>query len=277
MKTMDAETFGRVEPGKKALIIYATISGNTKRVAETFEKVLLHYGFEVDLYQAKNVNEYLPITGYDLYLVGSGIVAGMPERNLLAAFGAGNYTNMKQLAEIGGDTGAPQWGRGVKLSKGIIFLTYGGNRRGPSETLASEAILEMMMTEMGIQPMGVFTCPGTALKNQSHNQTDDLAKALNVGVEVVAPMLQAYLDDPECEEVLSWTPDVRELVRKASQALQPMDLRLLGMPRPWHNDTVVRPNERDLVKAEIFLSEFIEDVFLPEEAESVDTKYICKS
>lgn len=277
MQTMNAEQCGCVQPGKRALIIYATITGNSEKVAKTFEKVLLHYGFEVDVHKATNPNEFLPITGYDLYVVGTGIVGGMPERNLLAAFGAGNYTNMKQLAEIGGNTGAPQWGRGVKLSKGIVFLTYGGNRRGPSETLASEALLEMMMTEMGIQLMGVFACPGVVKRKQSHNQLDDLAAALNTGVEVVAPMLQAYLDDPESEEVMSWKPEVRAAVKKASESVQSVDLRLLGMPRPWHNMTTERPNERDLVKAEIFMSEFIEDVFLPEEADTVDTRYICRS
>ena len=276
MKTMDAETFGKVEPGKKALIIYSTITGNSEKVALTFQKVLLHYGFEVDLYQAKDANHYVPITGYDLYLVGTGIVGGLPERNLLAAFGAGNYTNMKQLAEIGGDIGAPQWGRGVKLAKGIIFLTYGGTRRGPSELLSSNALLEMMMADMGIQVMGKFACPGSVHRDETHNQIDDLAQKLNVSVEVAAPLLYTYKKDPEGETVKSWSPEVLEAVKVAAASAQKVDMRLLGMPRPWHNQAQDRPSERDLAKAEIFLSEFIEDVFLPKEAESIDTRYLCQ-
>lgn len=279
LKTMDAETFGRVQPGKKALIIYATLTGNSEKIAKAFERVLIHYGFDtVDVFKAVDANHFVPITGYDLYLVGTGIVGGLPERNLLAAFGAGNYTNMKQLAEIGGDTGAPQWGRGVKLAKGVIFLTYGGTRRGPSEVLGSESMLEMMMTEMGIQVMGKFCCPGTAHRaGQTHDQLDNLAKALNTGVDEVAPMLYLYKNDPECDTVKSWSPEVLEAVKVAAQNTGKVDMRLLGMPRPWHNPADDRPNERDIAKAEIFLAELIEDVFLPDEADSIDTVYECKS
>jgi hypothetical protein len=212
-------------------------------------------------------------------LVGSGIVAGLPEKNLLGAFGAGNYTNMRQTAEIGGDIGAPQWGRGVPLSKGIIFLTYGGNRRGPSEILGASSMLEMMMTDMGIVCMGRFACPGIPepSKRQSHNQADDLAQALNTSVEEVAPLLDAYLNDPNSPLILDLPEKTRELVKKAAAAKQEVDMRLVGKPRVWHNELIGRPSERDIVKAEIFLSEFIEDVFLPEEAEAIETRYesIC--
>lgn len=279
LKTMDADTFGKVEPGKKVLIIYSTLTGNSQKIVDAFRRVLVHYGFDtVDTYKAVDANHFVPITGYDLYIVGTGIVGGLPERNLMAAFGAGNYTNMKQLAEIGGDTGAPQWGRGVKLAKGIIFLTYGGTRRGPSEVLGAESMLEMMMTEMGIQVMGKFCCSGTAHRDgQTHDQLDNLAKKLNTGVDEVAPMLYLYKTDPECDTVKSWKPEVLEAVKAAAQNTHKVDMRLLGMPRPWHNLAMDRPSERDIAKAEIFLSEFIEDVFLPTEADSIDTCYICKS
>ncbi len=279
LKTMDNETFGKVQPGKRALIIYATLTGNSEKIAMAFGRVLEHYGFDtVDVYQAKDASHFVPITGYDLYLVGTGIVGGLPERNLMAAFGAGNYTNMKQLAEIGGDTGAPQWGRGVKLAKGVIFLTYGGTRRGPSEVLGAESMLEMMMTEMGIQVMGKFCCPGTAHRGgQTHDQLDTLSKKLGTGVDEVAPMLYLYKTDPESEVVKSWKPEVLEAVRAAAENTGKVDMRLLGMPRPWHNQAADRPNDRDIAKAEIFLSELIEDVFLPDEADSIDTCYVCKS
>lgn len=274
---MNADAYGKVEPGKKALLIYATITGNSEKIARCFETVLLHYGFEVDVFHATDANHFVPIQGYDLYIVGTGIVGGLPERNLLAAFGAGNYTNMRQLAEIGGDIGAPQWGRGVKHAKGITFLTYGGTRRGPAEIDSSVALLEMMMEDMGIQPMGRFACPGTAHRNETHNQIDDLAQALNISVEVAAPMLYAYKTDPEGETVKSWPEQTLAAVKTAAAAVQKVDMRLMGMPRPWHNPLEDHPSPRDLAKAEIFLSEFIEDVFLPTEADSIDTCYICQS
>lgn len=274
---MNNELYGKVKGEKKALILYATISGNSEKIAQAFERVLLHYGFKVDVHKAVDAVTPVPITGYDLYLVGTGIVAGLPEKNLLGAFGAGNYTNMRQTAEIGGGIGAPQWGRGVPLSKGIIFLTYGGNRRGPSEILGASSMLEMMMTDMGIVCMGRFACAGIPepSKRQSHNQADDLAQALNTSVEEVAPLLEAYLNDPKSPIITALPENVRALVKKAAEAKQEVDKRLEGKPRVWHNELIGRPSERDIVKAEIFLAEFIEDVFLPDEAEAIETRYEC--
>ena len=277
VKTMDRDVFGTVEPGKKALIIYSTITGNSERIADAFRRVLEHYGFLVDVFKAVDANHFVPIRGYDLYLVGTGIVAGLPERNLLAAFGAGNYTGMKQLAEIGGDTGAPQWGRSGKLAKGVTFLTYGGSRRGPSEVLASESLLEMMMTEMGIQVMGKFACPGSVHRDETHDQIDGLAKKLNLPVEQAAQLLYVYKTEPESDAVKAWTPETLEAVKTAASANVKVDMRLMGMPRSWHNQAADRPSERDIVKAEIFLAELIEDVFLPREDASIDTCYICRS
>lgn len=277
MKTMDNQLYGKVKEGTKALILYATISGNSEKIAKAFERVLVHYGFEVDVKKAVDAVTPVKITGYDLYVVGTGIVAGLPEKNLLGAFGAGNYTNMRQTAEIGGDIGAPQWGRGVPLSKGIIFLTYGGNRRGPSEILGASSMLEMMMTDMGIVCMGRFACAGIPepSKRQSHNQADDLAQALNTSVEEVAPLLEAYLNNPTDEKITSLPQNIQELVKKAANAKQEVDQRLVGKPRVWHNELIGRPSERDIVKAEIFMAEFVEDVFLPDQAEAIETRYEC--
>lgn len=277
METMNSNLYGRVEKGKKALIIYASISGNSEKIAKAFERTLLHYGFEVDMFKAVDSSHYVKIEGYDLYIVGTGIVGGVPEKNLLAAFGAGNYTNMKQLAEIGGDTGAPQWGRGVKLSKGIIFLTYGGNRRGPSEILASASLLEMMMTDMGITVIGEFACAGISKKKHSHNMSDDLALALNTSVEEVAPLLEAYTNDPNSEYCMSLPQNIRDLLQKSVDSYQEVDLRRVGVPYAWHNETIARPSERDIAKAEIFMSEIIEDVFLPHEKETIESRYMSIS
>ena len=38
---------------KKALILYASMSGNTEKIAHAFEEVFKLYGFEVDLYKAE--------------------------------------------------------------------------------------------------------------------------------------------------------------------------------------------------------------------------------
>ena len=46
LKTMDNETFGKVQPGKRALIIYATLTGNSEKIAMAFGRVLEHYGFD---------------------------------------------------------------------------------------------------------------------------------------------------------------------------------------------------------------------------------------
>lgn len=273
--------------GKKALILYATISGNSEKIAKVFEQELLDYGFEVDMIKATNQTTPAVIHGYDLYLVGTGIVGGLPELNLIGAFGAGNYCNMRQTALIGGGERTTTWSRKGNLAKGIIFLTYGGNRRGPSEIMASAGLLEMMMIDMDIAVMGKFACTGCHEAKEmlpgGHYLTDSLAQALGASVEDMSIIRKGIMAEPGYPDndgfkklsaeaqrfmlMMDKPEDYPELWNEDGTPIE--DTKRAGLPRDWHNDTVARPNARDLLKAAIFIDEFVEDIFLPTEAESI--------
>jgi len=274
MWTMNSDIFGKVS-GKKALILYATTTNFSKMVVDRFEKVLLHYGFAVDVIRAMDVNHFVPINDYDFVVTGTGVIGALPERQLLAALGAGNYTNLPYLAEVGGDIGAPQWGRGVPLKKCVTFVTYGGTRRGPSQTHCALRMLEHIMNDMGWQVMGEFGCGGyDSSRWRSHNMANDLANALNTTHENVWMMLEEYCKDPNSDYIKSLNLDEKALkaLEAAKKSWHPEDTST-----SWHNRRLPRPRERDLLKAEIFLSQVVEDLFLGQggEREPIQSKYVC--
>ena len=66
---------------KKALILYASMSGNTEKIAHAFEEVFRLYGFQVDLYKAegKKLSEkQVYFEDYDFICIGSGLIGGQP-------------------------------------------------------------------------------------------------------------------------------------------------------------------------------------------------------
>lgn len=66
---------------KKALILYASMSGNTEKIAHAFEEVFRLYGFEVDLYKAegKKLSEkQVYFEDYEFICIGSGLIGGQP-------------------------------------------------------------------------------------------------------------------------------------------------------------------------------------------------------
>ena len=167
-------------------------------------------------------------------------------------------------------------GRALTYVQEFLLPTSATMAGGPSEIIAAESLLEMMMTEMGIQVMGKFACPGSVHRNETHDQVDGLAKKLNLPVEQAAQLLYVYKAEPEGEAVKAWPPETLEAVKAAASANIKIDMRLMGMPRSWHNQAADRPSERDIVKAEIFMAELIEDVFIPREDASIDSCYICR-
>jgi len=276
MKIYDKELYGTVEPGKKALILYTSTTGFSKMVVDRWEVELREYGFEVDVFRATNIKDYPVIRDYDLLVTGTGIIGGVPERQLLAALGAGNYTNVDILNKLGGTGEAPQYGRGgAPLKKAIIFATHSGSHRGPSQVTGALGIERLIVEDLGFQVVGMFSCVGyDARRWRSHNTCNGLAKAMNTTHENVWQILEEYFVNPESPMIKALSEKDRALVAKYAGMQQEHDEEYNGEPDHWANKKLARPREKDLVKAEIFLAEIIEDMFLPVEKETINTTYI---
>ncbi len=110
----------------RALVLYASLTGNTKKVAGAIAEELSC--------RAVNVRrEELPeLTGVELLLVGDGVYGGKPSRAMVRA--------LRSLPELSG-------------VKAAVFGTYGAK---PGQLPVLSALLE----GKGAQVIGKFACPG---------------------------------------------------------------------------------------------------------------------
>ncbi|MBQ9269395.1 MAG: hypothetical protein IJ206_07765, partial [Oscillospiraceae bacterium] len=78
--TDEDDRIGKSEMKKKALILYATITKNTERIAKAFAESFESYGWTAELFRITNKTESMPsnYNDYDVVCLGSPIVAGSP-------------------------------------------------------------------------------------------------------------------------------------------------------------------------------------------------------
>ena len=83
---------------RRALILYATMTRNTEKIAEVFEQTFRHYNWDVTRFKMtlkpadwEGMQEKLYFDDYDIVCLGSPIVAGYPITvvNKVFSLGAG--------------------------------------------------------------------------------------------------------------------------------------------------------------------------------------------
>ena len=249
---------------KKALILYASYSGNTAKVAETFKTVLEEFGWGVDMLKVtkRTDKRNLPyrMDDYDLLLAGSPIMAGRPAQEVLECICPEMFHEMHFFATHEDYT-----------RKGIAFVTYGGSGRGPAEAMPSLAYIKMCMEDVRIKGIGQFACCGKELR---HNSVDNLGDKLKMNIPDAQAMMSRYKENPEDEEFKKMDPKLVAIIKKLSSVsddesfgatlFQENDPLGIGKPgqRFWHYDMQIRPHARDLKKAEYFLEGLLEDYLL---------------
>jgi hypothetical protein len=207
---------------KKSLIIYASLTGNTEKVAMRFKEVFEKMGWECDTYKVKpdpNVKHPFyknpqikdfpyDLKDYDFLCVGSPVQEGQPLKEMVNILFNNPYSPHSHGETITPEDEArmradPFVILGPQNPKGIVFATYSGVHMGPTEPLPALASLEHEMIHLKFQCVGRFSCPG---------------KMTVAGQKPSKPF------------------------------------------PAWHHDLEHRPHERDLMKAEIFLEEILEDL-----------------
>ena len=255
---------------KKALILYASMSGNTEKVALAFREVFEYYGFQVDLYKAdgaKLKDKQVYFEDYEFVCIGSGLIGGQPMPQL-----------SKLLALHGPDAGifyreGAGWehaNRGEDR-KGLAFLTYGGSFYGPDETEAGMGQLRLWLNEHGIHCVGEFTCPGREINMFKMKKLVDY---LGTDSFQATETFDRYMQDPERVEFADADPALLELLDDAAK------INEHGEPKPepmaytlgdgsqvsgswnYHHHLMRRPDSRDLLKAKLLLSDILEDYYL---------------
>lgn len=221
--------------GKRALILYSSLTGNTAAVAEVMEKRLQHYRFEtfsLNLTPKVNWDEVRAQTyfdDYDFICLGSPIIAGLPFEYLSDCLG---LTPWKRTGSSPGHGTRPEdltfRREGVPLpgirnpnwkpAYGLVFATYGGSFYGPEECRATLEILKQYLQLRSVATVGMYACCGKL----------------------------AYHKEPEGVTLRTYTD-------AAGQAHTGTVFS--------HFDTPNRPYPRDLQRAEFLISDIIEDYF----------------
>lgn len=306
---------------RKALVIYGSITSNTKQIADEFCKVLTEYGFETDNVRIDPKRNWVEnpvfIEDYDFVCLGAPIIAGLPYKEVSMLMGLQGkkqlyrnrdmYEQIKAHLAAGGtlgpgavkmpgagdipgvhyNTGIPgntcmDVGTGAPGSKadvqrktiyGVSFCTYGGSGVGPEECYGTLEVLVEFLRVNGIRCVGKFACPGKELR---HTAVDALAMKLNMNIDDSQALLQRYKENPNTEEFKKYTEAQLKALHDGAHmkdedsfgkgAKMLVDNDPMGCGKPgsvmWHYDFDNRPTPRDVMKANIFLSEVVEDYFL---------------
>ena len=272
---------------RKALIVYASITGNTEKVAMRFKQTIEKKGqpwgdWVCDTFKVKKktYQEKVPynLEDYDLFIVGAPIWAGTPPLYLFDDhLGAlGKFIMPKAFLEGrqgGPGEGGPVMTRGPITKKGIVFVTYGGQGEGPSETQAALACLEIRL-ENHTKVIGKFACCG---KQQEEPTVDPIAAKFDWMVGDATEAIARYKENPNDPEFAKLSAEERKLFDKAVKLSGHFSPGAPMGGRAWHWDFAHRPTDRDLLKAEIFLSEILEDCYGGgiEKTPITHSQYIC--
>lgn len=278
---------------RKALVLYASITGNTEMVAMAMGKTMENYNFQVRYEKIIPKKDWsadpIDVADYDVVVLGSPIIAGLPYKevnNLMGLQGTcclkGDPMLMKPTVVNPGIPGVVEPPRGMtpgvkgevcKTVYGIVFVTYGGCTVGPAESTAALATLEEYMRVNNIRTVGKFACAGKELR---HESVDTLSGMLNINIADAQALMQRYKDDPNSEEFSAMGAQQLALLKKLSSVKDEdsfgQGVRLMGTNDPlgcgkpgykmWHYNYELRPSPRDLTRAEIFVSDVLEDHFL---------------
>jgi menaquinone-dependent protoporphyrinogen IX oxidase len=137
----------------KALVLYASKSGNTKKVADSIATELDCQAVQLTQTNTLNVN----LNDYDLIFVGSGINFGNPNENVIHYLQSADLLEPKRFA---------------------VFLTWGG--AGKTDRQALDKLQSVLKSKGQIVMADVFRCFGGrqfTLSKRGHPNGDDLVAA----------------------------------------------------------------------------------------------------
>ena len=284
---------------KKALILYSSMTGNTKQIAEAFGEVIRENGFDLDyvkIVPGIDWDEHpVNVEDYDLVGLGSPIIAGLPYKELYEVMGLqsnrflkGGPKYIKEMHKQMVAMGGPKQPEGIpgvvagcdapgvqgnpnKTVYGFAFVTYGGCGVGPKEAIGSLEVMEELLRVNRIRCVGKFATCGKELR---HNSVDSLSDMLGVNLDQAQVLLGKYRDDPNDEAFAGLSDKQRNALKKLAaikdedsfgEEFVMMRGDPMGIGKPgcamWHYDFEHRPTPRDILKAKCFMADLVEDYF----------------
>lgn len=259
---------------RRALIMYATMTKNTEKVANWFKETFERYNWDVTYIRIKNNMDWFPWAGqtyfddYDVVCLGSPIVGGGPLQAILKAFSFGGGGDLEKsvqqkLDSKEKDASMPAVAAGGTFRKeraaypgiynkncsrpyGIVFSTYGGGFYGARECNGTLAMLELYLRNYDCDIVGKFACGGKETGPAGYDP----------GVKpkadfIPGPKGKEAPDADVCDAVIYEMADGTK------------------MPGSYffHYNCNAKPGPREEAKARAFIEDIVEDYFMTYDGE----------
>ena len=259
---------------RRGLILYASITGNTEKVAMRFKAVFGENGWECDTLKITKHTDIdnLPfrLDDYDLLCAGSPVWSGIPPKEILD-----DHYGVLWCTRLFREGRMPPITEGYGPKKGVAFVTYGGTRWGPPEAIPSLDVLTLRMEDARIRCIGKFACAGGHTGGHGHS-LDKLSSLKGWSIEDTGILVYRYIQNPEHPDFAELSEEDRKLVAEtAAERAKELAGPNLDRSHSWHWDIANRPNERDLRKAEIFLEEILDDYYGGGVDAAPMAQYVC--
>jgi len=257
---------------KRALILYATMTCNTEKVAVWFKETFESYNWDVSFIKLKykmdwpSLQKDLYFDDYDVICLGSPIVGGGPLQAVIKAFSFGGDGKLEKKVQTkldsnltGNDAAegalppeGAQWrrerapyagvlNRGDKWPMGIVFTTYGGGFYGTREAVPTLELMKLYLTNHSVNVVGKFSCAGRET-GPAGIETGVKPPAMFVPGKDIDTLPKADVTDAVVYEMADGT-------KKPGSYF-------------FHYEHMAKPGPREETRARIFISDFIEDYFM---------------
>lgn len=259
---------------RRALILYATMTKNTEKVANWFKETFEYYNWDVQMVRLTLKMDWAALEGkiyfddYDIICLGSPIVAGAPLKPVADAMGLNGDGNLQEdlkkemeggqvnpeavTQALGGRwrrKGAPYPGIYCKENNrplGIVFTTYGGGFYGTRECIGTLGMLQVYLSNYDVDMVGKFACGGKEM-GPAGGPVGQKPRAWFVPGPKQADV--PYADVPDAVEYE--TSDGKKW--KGSYFFH------------YNNDE--KPGKKEEMRARIFISDIVEDFFMTYDGE----------
>jgi len=159
---------------KKSLIIYASQTGNTEKVAFSFKKAFENEGWKCDVLKVTKDTDFskLPFDykNYDFLCVGTPNTFKLPAEEIntflypphpAPPVNMPNPQGPKSMPTPQGPTPVKPIKFSPDCKKGIVFATFSGVYLGPKEVEPVLSYMSVLMERnLEFQCVGKFSCPG---------------------------------------------------------------------------------------------------------------------
>ena len=272
-----------MEKKRRALILYATMTKNTEKIATAFQQTFLHYGWDVTMYRLyakSNWAEMQPncyFDDYDVVCLGSPIVAGGPLTIITKLFSLGGGSGLETQIQSVVDSGEKKF---TEKAEGDTMKNKGPGAPKAGQAGArpgcrwrrNEAPYRGIQTTGEHEPLGiVFTTYGGGFCGSQEalatleilklylkmNNVITMGKFACCGKEFGPAGLDAG-EKPRC-----------------NPGFQVEDPKLYALPDGtteqgsffFHHNMWDKPSPRDTMKAQALIADFVEDYFLTNDGE----------